>query len=138
MRILVTVLCLEKAGSHVMALSLASAMAELGHQMFVFNQGEQLVDKGMVAQYLLANVPVISMDNYPWFNAICWRLNGLLSRLGMKVSFHEYCKTILLRYVLWRQRIELVHGHEILVEKSRLTVLGHGRIPVVITDNGGY
>ena len=138
MRILVTVLCLEKAGSHVMALSLASAMAERGHQMFVFNQGEQLVDKGMVAQYLLANVPVISMDNYPGFNAICWRLNGLLSRLGMKASFHEYCKTILLRYVLWRRRIELVHGHEILVEKSRLTVLGRGRIPVVITDHGGY
>lgn len=138
MRILVSVLCLEKAGSHVMALSLASAMAGRGHQMFVFNQGEQLVDKGMVAQYLRTDIPVIGMDSYPRLNAVCWKLNGLLRRLGLKVFFHEYCKTVLLRYIVWQRRIELVHGHEILVEKSRLVTLGRGRVPVIITDHGGY
>ncbi|OUJ73160.1 glycosyltransferase family 4 protein [Hymenobacter crusticola] len=137
MRILVSVLCLEKAGSHVLALSLASAMAERGHQLFLFNQGEQLVDSGMVAQYLRPEIPVIGMDSYPVLNAFCWKLNGLLKRLGVKASFHEYCKTLLLFYVVRRYKIDLVHSHELLVGTSRLVQLSR-RIPLVVTDHGGY
>lgn len=138
MRILVSVLCLEKAGSHVLALSLASALAARGHQITLFNQGEQLVDEGMVAQYLRPGIPIVGMDSYPRLNAICWKLNGLLRRLGVKASLHEWCKTQLLRYTVWQRGIELVHGHEILAAKSRLVALGRRRVPMVITDHGGY
>jgi glycosyltransferase involved in cell wall biosynthesis len=138
MKILVSVLCLEKAGSHVLALSLASALAARGHHITLFNQGEQLVDEGMVAQYLRPGIPVVGMDSYPRLNAVCWKLNGLLRRLGVKGSFHEWCKTLLLHYTVWQRGIELVHGHEILVAKSRLVALGRRRVPLVITDHGGY
>ena len=139
MRILSTTLCLEKAGSHVLALSLASAMAELGHEMVLFNQGEQLVDTGMVRQYLSAKVLMVGMDQYPLFNKLCWKVNALFSRLGIRVAFHEKCKTLLLLFTVLRHRIQLVHGHEVLVQNSRLVTLCRWlSVPVVITDHGGY
>ena len=139
MRILSTTLCLEKAGSHVLALSLASAMAELGHEVKLFNQGEQLVDAGMVRQYLSEEVPVVGMDQYPLFNKLCWKVNALFSRLGIRVSFHEKCKMLLLFFTVIRHRIQLVHGHEILVQNSRLVTLCRWlSVPVVVTDHGGY
>ncbi|SET75663.1 Glycosyltransferase involved in cell wall bisynthesis [Hymenobacter actinosclerus] len=114
-------------------------MAEQGHTVYLFNQGEQLVDKGMVAQYLSPKVPVIAMDRYPLVNKLCWKINALLYRLGARFSFHEKCKTLLLLFAVIYYRIEVVHGHEVLVENSRLTTLCRWlSVPVVITDHGGY
>lgn len=139
MRILATTLCLEKAGSHVLALSLASAMAERGHEVYLFNQGEQLVDPGMVEQYLSAKVRVIGMDSYPLLNKLCWKLNGLFARLGARFSFHEKCKTLLLLFTVLYHRMQVVHGHEVLVRNSRLVTLCRWlSVPAVVTDHGGY
>jgi hypothetical protein len=138
MNILVATFCLDKAGSHVLALALASELAKK-HNVYLFNQNEQLVDQGMVAQYLSPAVRVLAMDRYPLFNAVCWKLNALLLKLGAKFSVHECAKTLLGRYLIWRHRIDVLHSHEPLVAKSRITKLVQlTGIPTVVTDHQGY
>ena len=138
MRILYTTLCLEKAGSHVVALTLASGMAKR-HKCFFFNQGEQLVDIGMVQYYLEPEVTLLDMNSFPVINRMLWKINGLLVRVSGYAKFHEFCKTVALMYSIVRHRIDLVHGHEILTRHSRLTkIIRFLSVPVVITDHNGY
>ncbi|MCB2408502.1 glycosyltransferase [Hymenobacter lucidus] len=138
MRILYTTLNLEKAGSHVVALTLASGITKR-HEAYYFNQGEQLVDRGMVESYLSPAVKLIDMTSYPRLNAVLWKVNALVQRLTGYTGFHEACKTLMFLYTIVRHRIDLVHGHEILVENSRLAkVTRFLSVPVVITDHNGY
>lgn len=138
MKILVATFCLEKAGSHVLALALASEMAKQ-HTVYFFNQNEQLVDPGMVAQYLSPAVKVVAMDRYPLFNMVCWKLNALFIRLGAKFSVHEKAKDLLGRYAIWRYGIDIMHSHEPMVAKSRITrLVQRTGIPTVVTDHQGY
>jgi glycosyltransferase involved in cell wall biosynthesis len=138
MNILVATFCLDKAGSHVLALALASELAKK-HNVYFFNQNEQLVDQGMVTQYLSPAVRLLSMDRYPLFNAVCWKLNALFLKLGAKFSVHERAKTLLGRYLIWRHRIDVLHSHEPLVAKSRITKLVQlTGVPTVVTDHQGY
>jgi glycosyltransferase involved in cell wall biosynthesis len=137
MNILMTALCLEKAGSHVVALTLASGMAQR-HRVYFFNQGEQLVDEGMVKLYLDSKVKLLDMTSFPRLNWVGWKLNGLLSRLGYQ-GFHERLKTLAMAYATWRYDIDLIHGHEIMTHTARLTTLARWlKVPVVITDHNGY
>jgi len=138
MRILYTTLNLQKAGSHVVALTLASGVAK--HQpVFYFNQGEQLVDAGMVAAYLGPEVRLLDMTSFPLLNKVLWKVNGLLKRLTGYAGFHEAVKTLAFLYVIVRHKIDLVHGHEILVQHSRLSkVVRFLSVPVVVTDHNGY
>lgn len=137
MNILLTALCLEKAGSHVVALTLASGLAER-NRVYFFNQGEQLVDQGMVDLYLGRQVKLLDMTSFPRLNWLGWKLNGLLSRVGIH-GFHEWLKTQAMAYAIRRYSIELVHGHEIMTRTTRLTKLARRlKIPVVITDHNGY
>lgn len=138
MNILVTVFCLDKAGSHVLALALASELAKK-HNVYLFNQNEQLVDQGMVAQYLSPAVRVVAMDRYPLFNAVAWKLNAVMLKLGVRFSVHEYAKTLLGRYAIWRYGIDVLHSHEPLVAKSRSTrLVQQTGVPTVVTDHQGY
>jgi glycosyltransferase involved in cell wall biosynthesis len=139
MRILYSTLNLEKAGSHVVALTLASGTAEANrHQVYYFNQGEQLVNQGMVEAYLSPKVRLIDMKSYPKLNFLAWKANAVLRKLGVP-GFHEACKTALLLFTIVRHRIDLVHGHEALVKNSRLAkVIRFLSVPVVITDHSGY
>jgi glycosyltransferase involved in cell wall biosynthesis len=138
MKILVTTFCLEKAGSHVLALALASELAKR-HTVYFFNQNEQLVDPGMVAQYLSPAVHMVAMDRYPLFNAVCWKLNALFLRLGATFSVHEKAKDLLGRYAIRRYSIDIMHSHEPLVAKSRITrLVQRTGIPTVVTDHQGY
>ena len=138
MKILVATFCLDKAGSHVLALALASELAKK-HTVYFFNQNEQLVDPGMVAQYLSPAVRMVSMDRYPVFNKICWKLNALFLKLGARFSVHEKAKDWLGRYALWRYGIDIMHSHEPLVAKSRVTrLVQRTGIPTVVTDHQGY
>lgn len=138
MRILFTTFCLEKAGSHIVALTLASGMAAR-HEAFFFNQGEQLVDRAMVDTYLSPAVRLVDINSFPLLNQLAWKMNGLLKRLTGFVGFHEACKTVALFYTILRHRIELVHGHEILVRHTRLSKVARWlSVPVVITDHNGY
>jgi glycosyltransferase involved in cell wall biosynthesis len=138
MNILVATFCLDKAGSHVLALALASELAKK-HKVYFFNQNEQLVDQGMVAQYLSPAVQMVSMDRYPVFNAIVWKLNALVLKLGVKFSVHEWAKTLLGRYAIWRYNIDVLHSHEPMVAKSRITNLVQlTGVPTVVTDHQGY
>jgi len=138
MNILVATFCLDKAGSHVLALALASELAKK-HNVYFFNQNEQLVDSGMVQQYLSPAVRVVTMDRYPLFNAVAWKLNALGQKLGLKASVHEYAKTLLGRYLIWRYRIDVLHSHEPVVAKSRITkLLQLTGVPTVVTDHQGY
>jgi len=137
MKILFTALCLEKAGSHVVALTLASGVAQR-HEVYFFNQGEQLVDQGMVDLYLSPQVKLLDMTSFPRLNWLGWKLNGLLSRVGYH-GFHEQLKTLVMAWVIRSRGVELVHGHEILTRTTRLTkVLRWLRVPVIITDHNGY
>ncbi len=138
MKILVATFCLDKAGSHVLALALASELAKK-HTVYFFNQNEQLVDQGMVAQYLSPAVHMVSMDRYPVFNKICWKLNALFLKLGAKFSVHEYAKTLLGLYAIRRYSIDVLHSHEPMVAKSRITrLVQRTGIPTVVTDHQGY
>lgn len=138
MRILYTTLNLEKAGSHVVAVTLASGITQL-HEAYYFNQGEQLVDRGMVQNYLSPAVKLIDMTSYSRLNAVLWKVNALIQRLTGYTGFHEACKTLVFLYTIVRYRIDLVHGHEILVENSRLAkVTRFLSVPVVVTDHSGY
>lgn len=138
MNILVTTFCLEKAGSHVLALALASELAKK-HKVYFFNQNEQLVDQAMVAQYLSPAVHQVSIDRYPLVNAVAWKLNALGKKLGLSFSFHEYAKTLLGRYLIRRHRIDVLHSHEPMVAKSRVTKLCQlTGVPTVVTDHQGY
>ena len=76
MRILFTTICLEKAGSHIVALTLATGVSKK-HPTFFFNQGEQLVDAGMIAAYLSPQVRLLDMTSYPRLNAALWKMNGV-------------------------------------------------------------
>ncbi len=137
MKILFTALCLEKAGSHVVALTLASGVAQC-HEVYFFNQGEQLVDQGMVDLYLSPQVRLLDMTSFPRLNWLGWKLNGLLSKLGYH-GFHEQLKTLVMAWVIRSRGIELVHAHEILTRTTRLTrLLRWLKVPVVITDHNGY
>ncbi|GAB2775946.1 glycosyltransferase involved in cell wall biosynthesis [Hymenobacter luteus] len=140
MRILYTTLNLQKAGSHIVALTLASGIANTKrHEVFYFNHGEQMVDAGMVAAYLSPQVRLLDMNSFPRLNKVLWKMNGLLKRLTGYAGFHETCKTLVFFYVLIRHRIDVVHGHEILVKHSRLTKVARFlSVPVVITDHNGY
>jgi glycosyltransferase involved in cell wall biosynthesis len=138
MNILVATFCLDKAGSHVLALALASELAKK-HNVYFFNQNEQLVDQGMVAQYLSPAVHLVTIDRYPLFNKIAWKLNALGQKLGFKSSVHEYAKTLLGRYTIWRSNIDVLHSHEPMVAKSRITRLVQVTgVPTVVTDHQGY
>jgi glycosyltransferase involved in cell wall biosynthesis len=138
MRVLYTTLNLQKAGSHIVALTLASGMAEQ-HEVFYFNHGEQLVDAGMIESYLSPKVRLLDMTVFPVLNRVLWKMNGLFKRLTGYAGFHEACKTLIFFYVLIRHKIDLVHGHEILVAHSRLTKVARFlSVPVVITDHNGY
>lgn len=138
MNILVATFCLDKAGSHVLALALASELAKK-HKVYFFNQNEQLVDPGMVAQYLSPAVHLVAMDRYPVFNKICWKLNALSQKLGFNFSVHEAAKTLLGRYAIWRYNIDVLHSHEPMVAKSRITKLVQlTGVPTVVTDHQGY
>ena len=137
MKILFTALCLEKAGSHVVALTLASGVAQ-NHEVYFFNQGEQLVDQGMVDLYLSKRVKLVDMTSFPRLNWLGWKLNGLLSKVGYH-GFHEKLKTLVMAYVIRSQKIDLVHAHEILTRTTRLTkLINWVKVPVVITDHNGY
>ena len=138
MNILVTTFCLDKAGSHVLALALASELAQK-HNVYFFNQNEQLVDEAMVAQYLSPAVRMVSMDRYPMFNALVWKLNALGQRLGLGFSVHERIKTLFGCYLIHRHRIDVLHSHEPMVAKSRVTKLCQlTNVPTVVTDHQGY
>jgi glycosyltransferase involved in cell wall biosynthesis len=138
MNILVATFCLDKAGSHVLALALASELAKK-HNVYFFNQNEQLIDQDMVAQYLSPAVQMVSMDRYPLFNTIAWKLNALLLKLGANFSVHEWAKTQLGRYAIWRYNIDVLHSHEPMVAKSRITRLVQlTGISTVVTDHQGY
>lgn len=138
MNILVATFCLDKAGSHVLALALASELAKK-HKVYFFNQNEQLVDPGMVAQYLSPAVHLVAMDRYPVFNRLCWKLNALSQKLGLRFPVHEAAKTLLGRYAIWRYNIDVLHSHEPLVAKSRITKLIQlTGVPTVVTDHQGY
>lgn len=138
MKILVATFCLDKAGSHVLALALASELAKK-HTVYFFNQNEQLVDQGMVAQYLSPAVRMVSMDRYPVFNKICWKLNALFLKLGARFSVHDKAKTLLGLYAIRRYGIDLMHSHEPLVAKSRITrLVQRTGVPTVVTDHQGY
>ena len=137
MKILFTALCLEKAGSHVVALTLASGVAQ-NHEVYFFNQGEQLVDQGMVDLYLSKRVKLVDMTSFPRLNWLGWKLNGLLSKVGYH-GFHEKLKTLVMAYVIRSRKIDLVHAHEILTRTTRLTkLINWVKVPVVITDHNGY
>jgi glycosyltransferase involved in cell wall biosynthesis len=137
MKILFTALCLEKAGSHVVALTLASGVAQ-NHEVYFFNQGEQLVDQGMVDLYLSQRVKLVDMTSFPRLNWLGWKLNGLLGKLGYH-GFHEKLKTLVMAYVIRSRSIDLVHAHEILTRTTRLTkLISWLKVPVVITDHNGY
>jgi glycosyltransferase involved in cell wall biosynthesis len=137
MKILFTALCLEKAGSHVVALTLASGVAQ-NHEVYFFNQGEQLVDQGMVDLYLSNSVRLVDMTSFPRLNWLGWKLNGLLSKVGY-YSFHEKLKTLVMAYVIRSRKIDIVHAHEILTRTTRLTkLINWVKVPVVITDHNGY
>lgn len=138
MNILVVTFCLEKAGSHVLALALSSELAKK-HKVYLFNQNEQLVDREMVKQYLSHNVHMVSMDRYPVFNEIAWKLNALFLKLGFQFSVHEYAKTLLGLYAIRRYHIDVLHSHEPMVAKSRVTKLCQlTKVPTVVTDHSGY
>lgn len=138
MNILVTTFCLDKAGSHVLALALASELAKK-HNVYFFNQSEQLVDKAMVAQYLSPAVHMVSIDRYPVFNKLVWKLNGLGQKLGLGFSVHERVKTLFGRYLIHRYHIDVLHSHEPMVAKSRVTKLCQlTGVPTVVTDHQGY
>jgi glycosyltransferase involved in cell wall biosynthesis len=137
MKILFTALCLEKAGSHVVALTLASGVAQ-NHEVYFFNQGEQLVDQGMVDLYLSKRVRLVDMTSFPRLNWLGWKLNGLLSKVGYH-GFHEKLKTLVMAYFIRSHEIDLVHAHEILTRTTRLTkIINWLKVPVVITDHSGY
>ena len=137
MKLLFTALCLEKAGSHVVALTLASGVAQR-HEVYFFNQGEQLVDQGMVDRYLSPQVKLVDMTSFPRLNWLGWKLNGLLSKVGYQ-GFHEQLKTWVMGYFIRSRGIEVVHAHEILTRTTRLTkLLSSLKVPVVITDHNGY
>lgn len=138
MNILVTTFCLDKAGSHVLALALASELAK-HHNVYFFNQNEQLTDKAMVAQYLSPAVRMVSMDQYPVFNKLIWKLNALGQKLGLSFSVHERAKTLLGCYLIRHHKIDVVHSHEPMVAKSRVTKLCQlTGVPTVVTDHQGY
>jgi len=138
MNILVATFCLDKAGSHVLALALASELAKK-HNVYFFNQNEQLVDKAMVAQYMSTDVHLVSMDCYPLFNKLAWKLNALFLKLGFRFSVHEHAKTLLGVYAIRRYGINVLHSHEPMVAKSRITKLYQlTKIPTVVTDHQGY
>ncbi|WP_210116254.1 glycosyltransferase family 4 protein [Hymenobacter fodinae] len=129
---------LQKAGSHVVALTLASGMAEK-HEVFYFNHGEQLVDAGMVKAYLKPEVRLLDITCYPTLNKALWKINGLLKRLTGYAGFHELCKTFVFLFMIVRHRIELVHGHEILTKYSKLAKVARLlSVPIVVTDHNGY
>jgi glycosyltransferase involved in cell wall biosynthesis len=138
MRILFTALCLEKAGSHVVALTLASGMAKR-HEVYFFNQGEQLIDQGMVNLYLDPAVKLIDMTSFPRLNWMGWKINGLLTKVFGYRGFHEWLKTHVMAYVIKSCNIDLVHGHEIMTRTARLTKLARRLpTPIVVTDHNGY
>ncbi|WP_019947781.1 glycosyltransferase family 4 protein [Hymenobacter aerophilus] len=138
MNILVTTFCLDKAGSHVLALALASELAKK-HNVYFFNQNEQLTDQAMVAQYLSPAVQLVSMDQYPLFNKLVWKLNALGQKLGLGFSVHERVKTLFGCYLIRRHRIDVLHSHEPMVAKSRVTQLCRlTGVPTVVTDHQGY
>jgi len=138
MNILVATFCLDKAGSHVLALALASELAKK-HTVYFFNQNEQLVDEAMMAQYLSPAVRMVSMDRFPLFNKLAWKLNALFLKLGFRFSVHEYAKTLLGVYAIRRYQIKVLHSHEPMVAKSRVTTLCRlTNVPTVVTDHQGY
>jgi glycosyltransferase involved in cell wall biosynthesis len=138
MIILFTALCLEKAGSHVVALTLASGMAKR-HEVYFFNQGEQLVDQGMVDLYLNPAVKLVDMNSFPRLNWLGWKINGVLTKLFGYQGFHEWLKTQVMAYVIRSRKIDLVHGHEIMTRTARLTKLAKRlSVPIVVTDHNGY
>ncbi|NML68063.1 glycosyltransferase family 4 protein [Hymenobacter sp. RP-2-7] len=119
-------------------MNLAAGLAQLGHQVTIFNQRAELVDAALVKRLLPPSVRVLSMADHPRRSYWAYKLNALGQRLGLRHSLYEWAQQAYFRACLKRYQIELVNSHATYADRLCAPVLRGTGIPFIITEHGEY
>lgn len=136
-KILLSTLSLNIGGAEVFTMALASELSKQ-NEVFVFYHNEVIDDPSLAQKYLSSDVTVLSMNNYPIFNFLCWKINALLIRFNPRFSFHDYARRKLLRHFIRKYHIELVNNHTDCYDVDCIEAAHGQNIPVVLTEHGGH
>jgi hypothetical protein len=68
MNILIATWSLEVGGGEILAMNLAAGLAEMGHEVTIFNQRAELVDEALVRRLMPTSVRIESMASQPWLS----------------------------------------------------------------------
>lgn len=119
-------------------MNLAAGLAQLGHQVTIFNQRAELVDEALVRRLLPPSVRVLSMADQPRRSYWAYKLNALAQRLGLRAAVYERAQQAYFRFCLRHYQIELVNSHATYSDRLCAPVLAGTGIPFIITEHGEY
>lgn len=134
--ILVSALGIKVGGGEILAMELANELAK-EHNVVFFYHWPYECDEALQKRIFTNNVKVHSMNDFPRLNFLSWKINALLSSLGIKKSFHNYISKLVYQRVLKQYNIEIVSSH-CQVSDKRCIAWKEKNIPVVITEHGEY
>jgi glycosyltransferase involved in cell wall biosynthesis len=138
MRVLISTWSLQVGGGEILALNLAAGLANLGHEVVVFNQRAHLIDQTLVQRLLPRSVKVLSMADRPKLGFIAYKLDALRQRVGLKPVYYERQQQAYLAKCLRDFRIDVVNSHATYSDRLCMPVAQAAYIPLVITEHGEY
>jgi glycosyltransferase involved in cell wall biosynthesis len=138
MRVLISTWSLQVGGGEILALNLAAGLANLGHEVVVFNQRAHLIDQALVQRLLPSSVKVLSMADRPLLSFIAYKLDALRQRVGRQPIYYERQQQTYLAKCLRDFRIDIVNSHATYSDRLCLPVAQAAHIPMVITEHGEY
>ncbi len=83
MNILIITYCLDNSGSQILAMSLSTALAKKGQNVYLFNQYEGVSKPESIKTHLSSDVKLLTLSNYKLLNKLCWNFNKLFKGLGV-------------------------------------------------------
>jgi glycosyltransferase involved in cell wall biosynthesis len=138
MNILLSTWSLQVGGGEILAMNLAAGLAELGHEVTIFNQRAELIDEALVRRLLPTSVRIESMASRPRLSYWAYKLNAAAQRLGLRTSLYERVQQAYFKACLKRYKIELVNSHATYADRLCAPALRGMGIPFVITEHGEY
>ncbi len=135
MNILISGLGIKVGGGEILAMQLANELAKQHHVTFYYHWDNEN-DKKLQERIFTNEVTIRSMNDFPLLNFFSWKINALLQLFG-GFSFHDYVNRLVYKYILKKQRIQVVSSHS-RVSDTVCVPCKQKNIPVVITEHGEY
>ena len=138
MNVLLSTWSLQIGGAEIFAVNLAQGLVDKNHRVYIFNENEHLIDEELIQRLSNTGVVVRSIGNYPLLNQVCWKINALIQRAGIRFSFHQFIKGWLLTCYIIKYKIDILSSHSIVSDRSCMKASKRTGTPWVITEHGEY